>query len=70
MANSQNNKTGGITINNNSKAEVSAIQNPDGTVTVDMVDKMIEKSFKRIGRANSIESKSIQRGTTARVNRR
>ena len=70
MANSQNNKTGGITINNNSKAEVSAVQNPDGTVTVDMVDKMIEKSFKRIGRANSIESKSIQRGTTARVNRR
>ena len=70
MANSQNNKTGGITINNNSKAEVSAIQNPDGTVTVDMVDKMIEKSFKRIRTANSTESKSIQRGTTARVNRR
>ncbi|TEW87179.1 lytic transglycosylase domain-containing protein [Psychrobacter sp. 230] len=70
MANSQKASAGNITINNNSKAEVSARQNPDGTVTVDMVDKMIEKSFKRIGRANSIESKSIQRGTTARVNRR
>tara|TARA_R110000765_G_scaffold139653_1_gene239906 strand:- start:8809 stop:12045 length:3237 start_codon:yes stop_codon:yes gene_type:complete len=70
MANGQKASTGNITINNNSKAEVSARQNPDGTVTVDMVDKMIEKSFKRIGRANSIESKSIQRGTTARVNRR
>lgn len=70
MANGQKASTGGITINNNSRAEVSARQNPDGTVTVDMVDKMIEKSFKRIGRANSVESKSIQRGTTARVNRR
>ncbi|QOD13533.1 lytic transglycosylase domain-containing protein [Psychrobacter sp. 28M-43] len=70
MANGQKASAGNITINNNSKAEVSARQNPDGTVTVDMVDKMIEKSFKRIGRANSIESKSIQRGTTARVNRR
>ncbi|MCG3808941.1 hypothetical protein I3252_05510 [Psychrobacter sp. Ps4] len=70
MANGQKASTGNITINNNSKAEVSARQNPDGTVTVDMVDKMIEKSFKRIGRANSVESKSIQRGTTARVNRR
>lgn len=69
MANSQNSKTGGITINNNSRAEVSASQNPDGTVTIDMVDKMIEKSFKRIRKSNSLESKSIQRGTTARVNR-
>ena len=63
-------RQGNITINNNSSAQVSARQNPDGTVTVDMVDKMIEKSFKRIRTANSIESKSIQRGTTARVNRR
>ncbi|MBO1529656.1 hypothetical protein J3492_00310 [Psychrobacter sp. F1192] len=60
---------GNITINNNSSASVSARHNPDGTVTIDMVDKMIEKSFRRIGRPNSIESKSIQRHTTARVKR-
>lgn len=64
-----NNQGGGITINNNSSAEVSARRNPDGTVTVEMVDKMIEKSFRRIGRANSIESKSIRNNTTARVQR-
>lgn len=58
-----------ITINNNSSASVSAKRNADGTVTIDMVDKMIEKSFRRIGRANSLESKSIQRHTTARVKR-
>lgn len=60
---------GNITINNNSSAEVSARRQPNGEVTIDMVDKMIEKSFRRIRNANSIESKSIQRGTTARVNR-
>lgn len=70
MSNGQKASAGNITINNNSSAEVSARHNPDGTVTVDMVDKMIEKSFKRIRTANSLESKSIQRGTTARVNRR
>lgn len=70
MENGQKASAGNITINNNSSAEVSARHNPDGTVTVDMVDKMIEKSFKRIRTANSLESKSIQRGTTARVNRR
>ena len=69
MANGQKASAGNITINNNSRAEVSARQNPDGTVTVDMVDKMIEKSFRRIRNSNSLESKSIQRGTTARVNR-
>jgi len=70
MSNGQKASAGNITINNNSSAEVSARHNPDGTVTVDMVDKMIERSFKRIRTANSLESKSIQRGTTARVNRR
>ena len=58
-----------ITINNNSSASVSAKRNADGTVTIEMVDKMIEKSFRRIRNSNSIESKSIQRGTTARPNR-
>ena len=58
-----------ITINNNSSASVSAKRNADGTVTIEMVDKMIERSFRRIRNSNSIESKSIQRGTTARPNR-
>lgn len=62
--------TGNIVINNNSSAQVSASRGPNGEVTVEMVDKMIEKSFRRIGSPNSVESKSIQRGTTARVNRR
>lgn len=62
--------TGNIIINNNSSAEVTARRAPNGEVTVEMVDKMIEKSFRRIGSPNSVESKSIQRGTTARVNRR
>nr|WP_317199805.1 hypothetical protein [uncultured Psychrobacter sp.] len=58
-----------ININNNSSAQVSARRQPNGEVTIDMVDKMINKSFRQIGRANSLESKAIQRGTTARVNR-
>ncbi|WP_105243754.1 cell envelope integrity protein TolA [Psychrobacter sp. Marseille-P5312] len=62
-------RQGNITINNNSSAEVSARREPNGAVTIDMVDKMIEKSFRRIGRPNSLESKSIQRHTTARVKR-
>lgn len=69
MANGQKASAGNITINNNSRAEVRAHTAPNGEVTVDMVDKMIEKSFRRIRNSNSIESKSIQRGTTARPNR-
>lgn len=63
-------RQGNITINNNSRAEVSASHNPDGTVTIEMVDKMMDKRFRRIKNPNSLESKSIQRGTTAKVNRR
>lgn len=67
--NYQYSNAGNITINNNSSAEVSATRQPNGEVTIDMVNKMIEKSFRRIRSSNSLESKSIQRGTTARVNR-
>lgn len=70
MEKGQQASSGNIVINNNSSAQVSASRGPSGEVTVEMVDKMIEKSFRRIASPNSIESKSIQRGTTARVNRR
>lgn len=70
MANGQKDNASGITINNNSSAQVSANRGPNGEVTVEMVDKMMDKRFRRIGKANSLESKSIQRGTTARPNRR
>ena len=70
MANGQKDNASGITINNNSSAQVSANRGPNGEVTIEMVDKMMDKRFRRIGKANSLESKSIQRGTTARPNRR
>lgn len=70
MANGQKVSAGNITINNNSSAQVSASRGPNGEVTIEMVDKMMDKRFRNIGRANSLESKAIQRGTTARVNRR
>lgn len=60
---------GDITINNNSSAEVSARRNDDGSVSIEMVDKMIKRSFGRIADSNSFESKQIQRHTTARVKR-
>lgn len=62
-------RTGDITINNNSSAEVSARRNDDGSVSIEMVDKMIKRSFGRIADSNSFESKQIQRHTTARVKR-
>lgn len=55
-----------ITINNNSSAAVNATQNPDGSVTIDMVDQMIKRSWSQLGNANSRESKAVSRNTTAR----
>lgn len=69
MENGQKASYGGITINESPSAKANVRREPNGEVTIDMVDKMIQKSFRRIGNANSLESKSIQRGTTARVNR-
>ncbi len=57
-------------IDKSSGVDARATRQPNGEVTVEVVDKMIEKSFKRIRKSNSLESKSIQRGTTAKVNRR
>lgn len=69
MENGQKASYGDITINESPGAKANVRREPNGEVTIDMVDKMIQKSFRRIGNANSLESKSIQRGTTARVNR-
>lgn len=64
--------TGGVTINitnNVSNADVSTRQNPDGSVSVDVVDKMIKSSWRNLSDPNSFESKQTQRNTTARPNR-
>ena len=55
-----------ITINNNSSATASATQNADGSITIDMVDQMIKRSWSQLGNANSRESKAVSRNTTAR----
>ena len=65
--NNSNNVT--VNVNNNSSADVSASRQADGTVTIDVVDKMIKQSFGRIGQPNSFESRQITRHTTARFNR-
>lgn len=56
-------------IDKSSGVDARATRQPNGEVTIEMVDKMIEKSFRRIRNSNSLESKAIQRGTTARPNR-
>ena len=70
MENGQKASYGGITIIESPGAKANARREPNGEVTIEMVDKMMDKRFRRIGKANSLESKSIQRGTTARPNRR
>ncbi|MHA3054816.1 hypothetical protein E0H77_00510 [Acinetobacter sp. ANC 4633] len=63
------NQGANITINNNSGAQVNAQQNSDGSITIDVVDQMIKRSWQQLGNANSRESKSLARNTTARRNR-
>ena len=58
-----------ITINNNSGAKVNAQQNSDGSVSISVVDQMIKRSWQQLANANSRESKSVSRNTTARRNR-
>ena len=55
-----------VTINNNSGAQVSAQHNSDGSITIDMVDQMIKRSWSQLGNANSRESKAVTRNTTAK----
>jgi hypothetical protein len=61
--------SGDITINNNSSAIVRAERGPDGQVTIEMVDRMINKKFSSLSDKNSHASKQIQRHTTARPKR-
>ena len=60
---------GDIIINNNSSAKVEAYRAPDGTVTVDMVDRMIDRKFSSLANKNSHAAKQIQKHTTARPRR-
>lgn len=66
---SNTNQGANITINNNSGAQVNAQQNSDGSISIDVVDQMIKRSWQQLGNANSRESKSLARNTTARRNR-
>lgn len=49
-----------IYINNNTGAQVNARQNADGSVTIDLVERMIQSAFGRVARANSDESQIFQ----------
>lgn len=67
--NQRNSNQPKITINNNSSAQVEAVQQPNGEVTIEMVDKMIKRSWGKVAQASSFESRQIQKHTTARFNR-
>lgn len=54
-----------ITINNSSSSEVNARQEADGTITVDVVENMIKRSWQQLGNANSRESKSLSQNTNS-----
>ena len=65
----QANTGGSVNVYNNSSAQVTAERQPDGTVTIDVVDKMIKRSWGKVAQASSFESRQIQKHTTARFNR-
>lgn len=55
-----------VTINNNASVDVSARQNSDGTLTIDVVERFIADS---LGQPNSKIRKSLNRNTTATARR-
>lgn len=68
--NERQNTTGGnVNVYNNSSAQVTAERQPNGEVTIEVVDKMIKRSWGKVAQANSFESRQIQKHTTARFNR-
>lgn len=68
--NERQNTTGGnVNVYNNSSAQVTAERQPNGEVTIEMVDKMIKRSWGKVAQASSFESRQIQKHTTARFNR-
>ena len=68
--NERQNTTGGnVNVYNNSSAQVTAERQPNGEVTIEVVDKMIKRSWGNVAQASSFESRQIQKHTTARFNR-
>lgn len=68
--NERQNTTGGnVNVYNNSSAQVTAERQSNGEVTIEVVDKMIKRSWGKVAQANSFESRQIQKHTTARFNR-
>ena len=65
----QNTAGGNVNVYNNSSAQVTAERQPNGEVTIEVVDKMIKRSWGKVAQANSFESRQIQKHTTARFNR-
>ncbi|WP_216071070.1 phage tail family protein [Acinetobacter faecalis] len=51
-----------ITINNNVNADVTARQNSDGSIDIDVIERQLAN---RLGSANSVLSKSLKQNTTA-----
>ncbi|AXY57263.1 hypothetical protein CDG60_12220 [Acinetobacter chinensis] len=49
-----------ITINNSTNANVSARQNDDGSVTIDVVEKAVRQSWGQLANPNSFESKQLK----------
>lgn len=58
-----------ITINNNTSAVVTARQDSNGGVTIDIVDQRIAQSWDNLNRANSDESRSIMDNFSVSRNR-
>ena len=65
----QANTGGNVNVYNNSSAQVTAERQPNGEVTIEVVDKMIKRSWSKVAQASSFESRQIQKHTTARFNR-
>lgn len=55
----------GVTINNYTSTNVTAQQNSDGTVTIDIVEQVVKRAWGNLNNPNSYESKQIQRNTSA-----
>lgn len=54
-----------INIHNHANANVGAQRNSDGSVSIQVVEKMLKQSWSKLGDANSHESKQMSRNTGA-----
>lgn len=57
-----------ITINNNTSAQVTASQNADGSITVE-INEALRRSWGNLSNPNSFESKQLRQNTTANTKR-